>query len=254
MSTTTIQAPDEELARRHDEHDHARGQGAEAVDGQATPPALLAPAPPAHDHARLGQGEGEEDAERVERDEGADAGVEDRPAAGPPAGQGHDAGGERQPLAAEGELARHEAVARQERGEAREVGEAGVGGQDQYQHGRDLDENEERAVADQESRRSATAPSALARVRHDAECAGQEADAEEQRGEDRCRPDQGDARIAPLRRLEGWHAVADGLDAGQRRRPGAERTQDRRDASACRRPLRDRVSHSAAAYSRAACR
>ena len=53
-------------------------------------------------------------------------------------GQGHDPGAEREPLAAEREPAGHEPVARQDRRQPREVGEARVGGQDQDAHRREL--------------------------------------------------------------------------------------------------------------------
>ena len=52
--------------------------------------------------------------------------------------QRDDAGGEGQPLTTEGELARHEAVARKERSEARESRRSRVGGQGEDERGRDL--------------------------------------------------------------------------------------------------------------------
>ncbi len=52
--------------------------------------------------------------------------------------QPDDAVGEDQPVAPVHELAGHEAVPGQDRGQAREAGEAGVGGQEQDGHGGDL--------------------------------------------------------------------------------------------------------------------
>ena len=55
-------------------------------------------------------------------------------------------------------------------------------------------------------------------------------DPEEQHGEHDGRPGQRRPRVLPLRRLEGRHAVADRLDAGQRHGALAERTQDEEQA------------------------
>ena len=61
-------------------------------------------------------------------------------------GQDDDAPGERQAVAAEGELARHVAVRGQDGGQAREGVEARVGGQEQDQRGADLEHEEEDAA------------------------------------------------------------------------------------------------------------
>ena len=61
--------------------------------------------------------------------------------------QHQDAGRVREPVAAEGELAREEAVLAEDRGQPRERGEGGVGGQEQEQRGEGLEEVEADGVA-----------------------------------------------------------------------------------------------------------
>ena len=91
----------------------------------------LAEPPPASDHARLAEREGDEDADRVERNQIGHAALEDQDQRGGHHRQDDDAHAESQPVAPEGELVRQEAVAGQEEREAREIGEGGVGRQHQ---------------------------------------------------------------------------------------------------------------------------
>ena len=98
-------------------------------------------------HAGLREREADEHADGVERDEPRHRGVGDDHEDGGGAGQGDDAVREHEPVAALGELPRQEAVAGLEAGEAREVGEAGVGGQHEDQHGGGL-EREAQHLAD----------------------------------------------------------------------------------------------------------
>ena len=91
----------------------------------------LAQAQPVPHHAGLRERERDEDADRVERHQGVGVAAEDHDQGRGEAGQHQDAVGEHQPVAENGELARQEAVAREQRGQPREVGERGVGGQDQ---------------------------------------------------------------------------------------------------------------------------
>ena len=78
MSTSTIQAPSANLEMRDLDGDDAGRDRAEAVDRRA-PAASRAPVaqpPPVPHHARLAEREGDEDADRVERDQVGDAAVE----------------------------------------------------------------------------------------------------------------------------------------------------------------------------------
>ena len=98
-------------------------------------------------HARLRQGERGEHADGVERDQLGDVGLEEDDRDGAGDGQGDDAVGEHQAVAALGELLGHERVVGVEAGQAGEVGEAGVGRQHQDEHGGGLGEQEQH-VAD----------------------------------------------------------------------------------------------------------
>ena len=218
MARTTIQAPDRNLL----------SMTMSAMTPVVTAPRPLIAIPRAQPCSRrrhqrttmlgLGEGEGQEHAERVERDQRGDAGAEPDQQEGRQAGEGDDPGREREPLPAERELAWHEVVAGQERAEAREVGE-----------GRVRREREDEMVAawmrmKKTRRRREAGRSGKDRLflagsgRSRSSC--HEADAQEQDREDRRRPDQGDPGVPPFRRLEGGDAVGDRLDAGQRR--GAE--------------------------------
>ena len=190
----------QELALDDDDRDDAGRQRAEAIDGDSPPPAGLAAPPPSDDHAGLGERERQEDPERVERDERRHARVEHHEQECRQPGEGDDSGREREPFPAEGELARHERVARQERRQAREVREGRVGGQRQDKDRRDLDHDEERALPHHDAGDLREHRVLLRRVGDDADRARHEADAEEESGEDRGCPDERDARVAPLGR------------------------------------------------------
>ena len=97
------------------------------------------PQPPVvHDHARLGQGEGGEDADGVERDQGAGVATEGDDEDQGAAGQHQDPVAEHQAVAPVGQLTGQEAVAGHQRGQPGEVGVGGVGGQDQDRRGEGL--------------------------------------------------------------------------------------------------------------------
>ncbi len=227
---TTIQAPDRNLL---------------STTMSAMTPVVTAPSPliamprrqpasrrrtPAHDHARLGEGEGEEHAERVERDEGGHARVEDHQEQGGEAGEGNDPGRERQALSTERELAGHEAVARQERESRGKSAKAVFAARASTSTVATWTRTKKRAIPHQQASDLGQDRLLLGWVGHDPEGAGHEADAEEEGPEDRGRPDERDPRVAPFGRLEGGHAVRDGLDASERRRAGAEGPQDEEDA------------------------
>ena len=132
----------------------------------------------------------------------------------------------------------HEAVPGEDAQQPREVGEGGVGGQDQQQRGRDLDEVEEGAVADEGAGELADDRRLLGGIGQDAQLSGQEAHPQEDRREGCAHEDQDDLGVARLGRFEGWHAVGDRLGAGQGDRPRGEGAQDEQEAErlACRAP------------------
>ena len=145
---------------------------------------------------------------------------------------------ERQSVASELEDARQEAVARQEAGQTREVGERGVRGEHQQHCRRDLDEVvERRARADEGARQLADdglpARSGRARCR-----AGRRGSSCPGRSVPKKMPMSAmhDAGVARLRRLERRNAVGDGFCSGQRDRAGRECTQDQQPAKWLRRP------------------
>ena len=198
------------------------------------------PAPPAHEHAGLGQGEGDEHAKRVERDEAGDAGLEADEKADRHERERHDPGREGEPFAAEGELARQEPVARQERGKAREVGEGRVRCEHEDERGGHLGHHQDRALAGQASDEEAQHRVLMAPIGLDPEPGEEKGESDEQGGEHDGGPGQRRPGVLPLRRLEGGHAVADRLHAGQRHGALAERAQDQEESERLR-PLLDRL-------------
>ncbi len=88
------------------------------------------------------------------------------------ASQDDDAVGEDQPVALRPELARDEAVTRQEEAQPRKVGEGGVGGQEQDEHGGRLDAVVDRARPEQVA--AELRDHGLLRVRLDAEVVGED--------------------------------------------------------------------------------
>ena len=129
-----------------DQHDRGRHRPG-AVDQQAHAPALLAQPEVSLGHPGLRQRERREDADRVERDQLGDVGVERDHEGDRRRRQRDDPVGEHQAVPARRELPRQEVVARVEVGQAREVGVGGVGRQHEDQHRGDLQERERR-VAD----------------------------------------------------------------------------------------------------------
>src|SRR5712692_1488986 len=99
------------------------------------------------DHAALAQREGDEHADRVQRDEIRDTARERDDETGGDEREQHDATRERETVASELEDARQETIARQDAREAREIGEGGVRGEHQQQRGRDLYEVVKRRAA-----------------------------------------------------------------------------------------------------------
>ncbi len=110
-------------------------------------PAALAKAQVTLGHAGLRQRERREHADRVQRDEALDLGAGDDQQHDRGDRQGDDAVAEHEAVAALGQLAGQEAVGRLERRQPREVGEAGVGGEDEDERRRRL-QRVEQHVAD----------------------------------------------------------------------------------------------------------
>ena len=165
------------------------------------PPAWLPFAQPVPHHAGLRQGDRGEDADRVERDEGIDLSAERDEHDDRDDGQDDDAGAERQALAAEGEAAGHEAVAREDRRQPREVGEARVGGQDQDAGRGQLEEVVDRARAVDGAADLGDDGFAICR-RNGADNPGQVGKPEEHHGHEDAHDGQRRAGVLPLRRLK----------------------------------------------------
>jgi len=175
----------------------------------------------------LRQGEGEEDADGVERDEAVGVAVEGDEDHHGHNGQGDDAIREGQPVAHAQEVPGREGVAGKEEQQARKVVERGVGGHQQDQGGGRLQVAVERAGAE----RGVTelAEHGFVVRRHETLEVGKHRRADEQCDEQAGHPAQGRARVAPLDRLERRDAVGDRLDAGHRGRAGTEGAQDEQE-------------------------
>src|SRR6266513_1194356 len=110
------------------------------------------------------------------------------------------------------EVARHEAVVREDRREPREAGEAGIRREQQDDGRGELHEKvERRGRADDRSREHAVDRLDLVGVRSDAELGREEGEAQEDRREDRTHQEKGDDRVPRLRLLEARNAVGEGL-------------------------------------------
>ena len=148
------------------------------------------------------------------------------------------------------ELAGDEAVAGEEEGQAREIRERRVGGEDQDEHGDGLDLVVEETAA--EDLAGELGDHRLLLARHDAEVVGKEGDAQEQGDEDDAQPDQDRPRVPRLGGLEAPDAVGHRLHAGERGAAGGEGAQDEEEASrpACS-PPRSRGAAAPASRTRA---
>ena len=102
------------------------------------PSGELAGSQPTACHAGLREGEGQEDANGVQRDQGRDAGLEDDDQHARHQRKEDDAAREDQPAAPEGQVTRQEAIGGQQRAESGKVGKRRVRGHDQ-DHGRRSD-------------------------------------------------------------------------------------------------------------------
>ena len=210
-------------------------------------PALSRPAPVDH-HAGLRQGERDEHADHVERQQrlrvAAERDDEDRREDR----EHQDAVREREPVALVHELARQVAIARHDRRQPREVGVRGVRRQHEDQRRAGLEQVVE-DVRPAEDRPAELRDPRLGAVRHHLVGVRQHRDADEHPDRQRRHRDERRRRVLRLGRTERRHAVRHRLDAGHRRAAVRERRQqqERRQrllsgvrAAAARRPARCR--------------
>ncbi len=222
-----------ELRERHDDCHDARRDRAEAVEQPRCSPAGLLFPLPAHHHAELRERERGEDADGVERNQPLRLASEQRQHRQREHAERHDPERVGEAVAAERELARHEAVARHEIRQAREVGVGGVCRQHEDRHRRELHgvvgdvRPAENAPRDLRDHRLVSRFRLV--HRHRAVLMGEEGDPAKRHREDADHPRQRRAGIAPFRWAERRDAVGDRLDTGQRRAAGGERAQDQED-------------------------
>ena len=142
--------------------------------------------------------------------------------------QDDDAGRVGQPVAAVGEASREEEVLGQDGGQAREGVERRVGGQDEDERREGLEEVEAQR-ARPEDRGGHLRHDGHVVAGDDGEGVGQVGDADEQDAQQDGHDRQRGGRVPGLRRLEGGHAVGDGLHAGERHRAAGEGSQEQQD-------------------------
>ena len=176
------------------------------------------------EHAELRQREAREHADRVQRDERRGVAVEDDDEQRGEPGEEDDAVREHEAIAAIGHLPREIAVARDDRREPGEVGERGVGGEDQDRERRELQHVihggavPEHGFAQDREQRLLFGNGWLQAVREHRQ-------SEEGRGEDARHPREGDRRIAGFGPAERGHPIGDRLDTGECHRARGEGAQ-----------------------------
>ena len=219
-----------ELGHGGDDEDDGRQRGADGVEEHALAPVLVAPAPPVHDHPGLREGEGDEHADGVERDQRArcDREPDEQDRGGD--GERDRAVAERQAVSEPQEQARRVPVAGHEGQQAREAVERGVGRQQQHQRGRDLHVDVQRPGP--EAAMGQLRERGLAGARDDAVEVHQHDEPGEHRHQQADHQREDGARVARGRRLEGGHGVGDRLDAGHRGRAGGEGAQHQQHGEA----------------------
>src|SRR4029079_19395653 len=211
-----------------DDRDDGGQDGPERVDREPRPPARRPLAAPVADHAGLTDREVDEHADRVERDQQVrlalghdDQGRRERR-------EDDDPPREREAVAAERELAGHEAVLGEDREQPREGVEARVRGEDEEDGRERLEQQEGRrpgAVDDRGDLADDRLPLGLVDG-HDPVARREERDPDEQHAEEAGHDPQRRRRVSRLRRLEPRHAGRDRLDTGQRDGAGGERPED----------------------------
>ena len=172
----------------------------------------------------------------VERDQRAGVAAERDDQPGRDEAEHDDAVREHEPVAAVGQLARQVAVTRDDRRNPWEVGEGGVGGQDQDGEGRELEDVVERRGAPVDVARHERQQRLVVLRRwfeHGRlQVRGEHRDPHEEHAEDEAHGDQGAGGVLRLGLLERGNAVRDGLDTGQRNRTGRERSEQDEHADA----------------------
>ena len=129
-----------ELCDQDHHQNYRREQCAEPVDREPSPPAGLAADPPPPNHPRLRKREGEEDADRVERDKGFRLGSEDNHEHRRAERHGDDPVGVSEAVAHAQEHQRRVAIPGKEVEEPGKVAEGRIRGEGQDQRRADLDE------------------------------------------------------------------------------------------------------------------
>ncbi len=221
---TTSHAPSRNLVNEVISQHDGREERAERVEADASLPALLAGAQPAHDHAGLREREREEHADGEQRDQARDGAVERGEDRGGGGAEHDDAVGEREAVAHPQEQARGGVVAGEEEQQPGEVREGGVGGEQQHERGGGLHVAVQHAVA--EAAVGELGEHGLRGLRHDPVELDQDDGADEHHHEQAHHPRQRGARVAPLDALERGDPVGDRLDPGHRGRARPEGTQD----------------------------
>jgi len=165
------------------------------------------------DHAGLGEGETEEHAHRVQRDETMRVTVEDDQQAGGDGPEQDDAVGEDETVAEIAQLAGQVPVASLDACEAGEAVEARVGGQHQDHRCEQLDGVVHGPVA--ESRSGYLRDDRLVVQGDHAQHMREAGDPKEQAAQQQCQPGEHLRRVFRHRFTECLHAVGHGLDPGE---------------------------------------
>ncbi len=233
-----------ELRPDHDHRDETGRRRTDGVHGHATAPARRPDAQPVAHHPRLRQREGREDADHVEVDQAVGVRLVDDEQGGRCAREHEHPVREDEPVAEVRELARREAVAREQRREPREALERRVRREHEDQQRRPLDGvvHEAAEGAGREHRARDLRDDRVRRARHRVDVHREVGDAEEHRDRDRPEHREGRRRVLSLRVPERVDAVRDRLHSGQSGRARRERAQqdEHRDHSGSG---RERVRH-----------
>jgi hypothetical protein len=115
-------------------------------------------------------------------------------------------------------LARHVSIAREDRGQSREVLVGGVGREDQDRGREELHHEEADRVETEHPDGDLRVHRALFAGNDTIHVSRQVGDPEEHRDRERAHDRQGGGRVPRLRAFEGGHAVRDRLDTGERGR------------------------------------
>ena len=222
--------PFRELRPDHDRGDQAGRRRSDQVDRDAMTPTRLSGAQPVAHHPGLRERERGEDPDHVEVDQRVDAGVVDPEQRAGDGRQHDDPVREDEPVAEVDELPGEEAVARQQRGEAREPLVGRVRGEHQHRERQNLygpvHEPERRRAREDaacnlcQHRRCSVVRRSRVHLNREPRHTDEHRDCD--RAED-CKCGRG---VAPVRPSKCVDAVGDRLDARQCGRPGCECAED----------------------------